>query len=333
MRKKRGQGGFAAVAVLTLLTLLLIPGLAFADLFRVHVEKGKRKTSSGDRVGYALFVPVPDPGLPAPPWPAVILLHGFGRDHRYHAKNAEYMAKRGVVVLAPDMTRLTLGRPAQRGNITGTVDHIRWLIRRSGDERDPLKGLIDPGRIGLAGHSAGGAVAFEAAVEAQARGIAVGALCLLDAVPWDRTLDLASTLTPLPFASLRSEPGICNFQGNVRVLLHQITFLTEDVLITGSHHCDAENPTDRTCVTVCWGKSGKGQHLYQRLMYLFFQDAFEVTSVEKVPTNYAEALRALELDGAIERKVIQEGPEDPDQEGLWGRRAGSTPRTETPPLF
>ena len=333
MGKRRGRGGLTAGAILTLLTLLLIPSLAFADFFRVHVEEGKRKTSSGDRVGYALYVPVPDPGLPAPPWPTVMLLHGFGRDHRYHAKNAEYMAKRGIVVLTPDMTRLTFGRPAQRGNISGTVDHIRWLIRRSGDDRDPLKGLIDPGRIGLAGHSAGGAVAFEAAVEAQARNIAVGGLCLLDAVPWNRTFNRASTLAPTPFASFRSEPGVCNFQGEVRALLHQLSFSTEDVLITGSHHCDAENPTDRTCVAVCWGKSSKGQHLYQRLMYLFFQDAFEVASVEKVSTNYGEVLQALELQGAIGRTPIQERLEEPDQEGTWSRRAGSIPRNETPPTF
>lgn len=39
----------------------------------------------------------------------------------------------------------------------------------------------------MAGHSAGGAVLFEAASQLHAEGLRISCLCLLDAVPWPRT--------------------------------------------------------------------------------------------------------------------------------------------------
>ncbi len=285
---------------------------AMAALFDVRIEEGVRKTSAGDTVAYELFSPRADPGLPPPPWPAVVLTHGFGRDHRYHAKNAYYMAQRGIIVLTPDMTSLTLGRPAQARNIVNTVDHILWLQGRALSDHDLLKGSIDRNRIGLAGHSAGGAVSFEAALLSQGRNVPVAALCLLDGVPWDRTLNRAPRLSWLPFASLRSEEGVCNFHGKVVSLLGRLKFSTEDIQIVEGTHCDAENPSSTACWLMCGGRSGDGRRLYQRLMYLFFQDALGVVSVEENPETYPEALRSLAARGTIIRRPgVQERIEPP----------------------
>ena len=117
-----------------LTTFLLSHALAWADFYEVRVERGERKTSLGDSIAYSLFVPVPKPTLPPPPWPTVVLTHGFGRTHKYHSRNAYYMAMRGIAVLTPDMTSLTLGRRAQLRNISNTVDHMSWL-RRSSEEQ------------------------------------------------------------------------------------------------------------------------------------------------------------------------------------------------------
>ena len=129
------------------------------------------------------FIPQSGPGLPQPPYPAVILTHGFARDKKFHRKNARYMAERGILVLTPNMSSLLGGERAQIKNMENTVDHIKWLITRSENPGDVLYGLIDPNAMGLAGHSAGGAVSFEAAIRAQTSGYPVAALCLLDAVP------------------------------------------------------------------------------------------------------------------------------------------------------
>ena len=284
-----------------LTTFLLSHALAWADFYEVRVERGERKTSLGDSIAYSLFVPVPKPTLPPPPWPTVVLTHGFGRTHKYHSRNAYYMAMRGIAVLTPDMTSLTLGRRAQVRNASNTVDHLVWLKNRGEDDQDGLKGLIDTERLGLAGHSAGGAISFEATLKGQEQGIPVAALCLLDAVPWDRTLGKASSLRPLVFASLRSEESPCNFQGKVTVLLDRLTFPTEDVQIVGGKHCDAENPTSAACWLLCGRGSKERQRLYQRLMYLFFQDALGVVSIEEEPETYQSFLETLESRGAVLR--------------------------------
>ena len=289
------------ILVLGLVGFFFFHSFALGALFDVRTEEGKRKTSTGDTVAYELFVPMPAQGLPLPPWPAVVLTHGFGRDHRYHVRNAYYMARRGIVVLTADMTSLTLGRPAQVRNIANTADHIIWLQERALSDHDSLKGSIDPNRIGLAGHSAGGAVSFEAAILSQGRDIPVAALCLLDGVPWDRTLNRAPRLKWLPFVSLRSEPGVCNFHGKVVSLLGRLKFPTEDIQIVEGTHCDAENPSNSACWFMCGGRNGEGRHLYQRLMYLFFQDALGVSSVEEDPQTYPEVLRSLAVQGIISR--------------------------------
>ena len=295
-----------------LIGLLSFHSLALAALFDVRIEEGERKTSTGDTVAYELFLPTPGQDLPPPPWPVVVLTHGFGRDYHYHAKNARYMARRGIVVLTPNMTSLTLGRPAQVRNIVNTVDHIVWLQRRAMSGHDPLKGSIDRNRIGLAGHSAGGAISFEAAILSQERGIPVAGLCLLDGTPWDRTLNRAPRLRWLPFASLRSEASVCNFHGKVVSLLGRLSFPTEDIQIMEGTHCDAENPSNATCWFLCGGKNGDGQHLYQQLMYLFFQDALGVPRLEENQETYSELLKSLAARGTITRRPgTQERMEPP----------------------
>ena len=286
---------------LLLAMFFLCHAVAWADLYEVRIERGERQTLLGDSIAYRLFIPIPHPGLPPPPWPAVVLTHGFGRTRKYHSRNASYMARRGLTVLTPDMTSLTLGRPAQLRNISNTVDHMVWLKTRSESDQDGLKGLIDPLRIGLAGHSAGGAIAFEATLQGQAQGIPVAALCLLDAVPWARTLDKASGLMPLAFASLRSEETPCNFQGEILTLLDRLIFPCEDVQIVGAKHCDVENPTNGACRVLCGGSSKEGQRLYQRLTYLFFQDALGIISIEEKQDTYESFLGALESRRAVLR--------------------------------
>jgi dienelactone hydrolase len=251
--------------------------------FGVNVEHGTRWTTAGDRVAYSLFMPQPDETLAAPPYPAIVLSHGFARHKRFHRNTACALAERGIVVLTPSLTSLLSGERAQSRNIENLVDHVRWLRSRAADESDPLSGLLDPERIGLVGHSAGGAISFEAAIELANAGEAVGAVMLLDGVPWTRTVERAGELHDVVFASVRSEPAACNAQGAILQLLAGLSFATEDILVVGGSHCDPENPTDALCELACRGSDPQARAAYQELLYAFLCEALPAPDIGGSP--------------------------------------------------
>lgn len=252
-------------------------------------------------MAYDLFIPQAAPVLPPPPWPAVVLRHGFARNGTRQRDNAMYLAQRGIVVLTPDMASLLGGEAAQLGCIADAVADVAWLTERSASPDDPLTGLVDPKRIGLAGHSAGGAVSFEAAIDTQTTSVPVAAVCLLDAVPWDRTIARAADFPVIPLASWRSEPGPCNAEGSVRSVLDGLMFPKEDILIIRGTHCDPESPSDCLCALACGRPAPERQHLYQQFLYLFVRDALEAPSVPNEPAQYAVALDEAAALGLIVR--------------------------------
>jgi pimeloyl-ACP methyl ester carboxylesterase len=277
---------------------------AGAELFSVTIETGTRHTATGTAVDYSLFVPEEAHDLPRPPWPVVLLHHGFARSPQVFANTALRMARRGFIVMTPDQAGLG-GIGTREENIAVTLDHLAWLRERGRTPGDPLDGLVDPHRMALAGHSAGGAVSFEAAVRSQTTEAPVAALFLLDAVPWRSTLEAAPELAPIPFGSLRAEPSSCNAQGSVRDLLAELPFCAEDVLVVGATHCDPENPTDLLCRVICGGSSGFKRYLFFRLMTSFFQEALNVPQVEAIPLPYGPTLEWLEANGFVIREVVE----------------------------
>jgi hypothetical protein len=233
----------------------------------------------------------------------VVLMHGFARDKGFHQYNAAYLASRGIVVLTPDGTSLLSGERGQRRNISSVVDHVRWLQQRSETPDNTLYQQVDVNRIGLAGHSAGGAVVFEAAIDTENLDPPAQAVCLLDAVPWSRTLNRAGDFPPIPLASFRSEPSSCNADGNVRGLLALVPEAVEDIRIVGASHCSPENPTDSLCPPVCGEDAGQSRALYQRLMYLFFRDALDAPRFEDDSETLEAALDDLEAEGQVTRST------------------------------
>jgi hypothetical protein len=285
------------------LCLLFAAAPVRAALFPVAVESATRRTTAGDTIAYDLYVPEARPGLPAPPWPAVVLNHGFARDKRYHARNARYLAERGIVALVPNLVSLLGGEAAQLRNVENTVDHMAWLRARSATPGDRLRGLVDPLRIGLAGHSAGGAVAFEAAWQQErSSGIPASGLVLLDAVPWARTLARAADLGPLFAVSLRAEPSACNAFASNLGLLDAVTFPADDVRLVATTHCDPESPSDGLCSLACGAATPRGQGLYQELLYLFLREALRAPVVE-AGGSFRERVAALESQGEAVREA------------------------------
>lgn len=283
--------------------VLLSAAVVDAELFEVEVETGSRTASTGDTVKYNLFIPREAADRPAAPWPTVVLLHGFARSKSFHATTARHLAERGFIVLTPNQVGLG-GIGSRETNIAVTLDHLAWLRQRGRCPGDPLDGLVDPRRSALVGHSAGGAVVFEAAVRSQSYEHPVGALLLLDAVPWRSTLEAAPELTLPVFGSLRSEPSSCNAQAEVRELLEELSFAVEDVLIVGATHCDPESPTDLLCRLFCGGSGFFPRYLYFRLTASFLQEALNVPPVEPIPAPYGPTLERLEERGLVVRETI-----------------------------
>jgi len=270
-----------------------------AQTLRVTIEDGARQTSTGQRVAYSLFTPQPDETLPAPPFPAVVLSHGFARSKQLHRHTAATLAEQGIIVLTPNLTSLLGGETARTRNIESLVDHVRWLRARAANEHDALFGRLDPNRIALVGHSAGGAISFEAAIELADAGEPVSAVMLLDGVPWSRTLARAGQLRDVAFASVRSEPSDCNANGAILDLLAGLAFATEDLRIVGASHCDPEDPTDCVCELVCQGSTAEARAAYQELLAAFLHDVFGTAT-----GGFNAAVERLAAAGRVVRTPI-----------------------------
>jgi pimeloyl-ACP methyl ester carboxylesterase len=280
-----------------------IAGAARAELLGVSLTAGTRETAGGDAVDYLLFVPKPASGLAEAPFPAVILTHGFARDYGRHIDTALFLASRGIAVMTPNMVSLLGLVPAQRRNIRNTADHVRWLAARSSDPVDPLYGLIDKDRIALAGHSAGGAVSFEAALQLQDDGRPAAALILLDAVPYPRTVRKSDRLHPLPLLSLRAEPAACNAFASVSSLIDELSFAAEDLLVVGATHCDPEGPSDVACSIACGGIDAAKSNTFRTLTYRFLQEALAVPTLTATERSFDTVVGDLTAEGAVTEPV------------------------------
>lgn len=206
----------------------------------------------------------------ASPRPAVVLLHGFSRSRHRLENHGRALAERGFIALVPDGPSLLLPN-GRRRNVEAVLGHLDALVRRSATAGDPLHGRVDPGRLGIAGHSAGRAIAVMAAAAAQERGRPVRAIVLLDAVPWDETIEAARTLRHVVVASLRSEPSPSNARGSVGRLVAAFPFAVRDAKVKGASHVDPEDPTDALGRTFAGPVHPECQAIYRRLLVAFLE--------------------------------------------------------------
>ena len=82
----------------------------------------------------------------APPYPGVVIMHGGAANQEMYWWAAEGLAEAGYMVLT-----VNIGR-TDNGHHQATRDGLDWLLSAQNPHREEL----DAGRIGLAGHSAGG---------------------------------------------------------------------------------------------------------------------------------------------------------------------------------
>lgn len=112
------------------------------------------------------------PAAAGRPYPLVAFAHGFEATPALYAALLSRWASAGYVVVAPAIPLLNGDAPGGPSHIDYGVPNITDLdfalgeaLRRSTTPGDPIAGLIDPNRIGVAGHSDGEVLAYALAFE------------------------------------------------------------------------------------------------------------------------------------------------------------------------
>ena len=202
---------------------------------------------------------------------ALILVHGFSRNAKRMAGHASALASEGVTVWTPNLYSLMGGASSRAKNVEFLLSLTRELSRTHE-------------RLSLAGHSAGGALAFSTAIRAQQEGIEVTHLVLLDAVPWKETIKEAGQLQPLPLLSLTAESSAMNARLKVDELHAAIEFPFTQLHLVGSSHVDPENPPGAFAKSLT---TETGQRLFAGLLkrYVLHED-FEAYVSEQEEMGY-----------------------------------------------
>ena len=291
----------------------------------VLISSGTRSGGDGFDVGYDLYQPASGPQQPLP---AFVLVHGFAGKRAHLAGHAMRLAAAGAVALLPDMSPLMQGgsrEAAQRRNVEALADHAEWLLglplAGGGGGASPGLRLVDAARLVLGGHSAGGAVAFEACGVLSRRrgddsGRAVPVLCvLLDGVPWPRTTLEAPRfpLSQTAIVSLRSEPSAWNMNCEVLKALAAVASAADaaaagarlvDVLIRGSRHADPVDPKEAQCLPRALGLLGPAAawEAYAALLAAVGADVCALKGAGDVAAlaTFDARVAALEASGAVE---------------------------------
>jgi dienelactone hydrolase len=215
-------------------------------------------TIDGGVQGGSLVVP-----SGAGPYPLLIASHGWSAGSAQQLGWAEHFATYGFVVVVPTLPN-SLSPDA---NLDASL--IEGLIAKyaSAGTSSPAQGLVDPARIGLEGHSAGGL-----ATTIASRQLQPGATVLFDPVDANDAGRAAYEDLCRPVLALFADPSGCNNQAEWSSFATNTTSASTTFHVIGSSHCDGENP-DRgaLCGLACNGAANATrQAVYARYATAFF---------------------------------------------------------------
>ncbi|HEY2513821.1 MAG TPA: hypothetical protein VGI39_23295 [Polyangiaceae bacterium] len=208
----------------------------------------------------AVDLVVPDsPG----PFPLLVASHGWSASAAQQVGWAQHFASWGFVVAVPSFPNpLTPDAQVDRGIIASLV-----ALCTDPTADTPAHGKVDPSRIGLEGHSAGGLASVLAAST-----VGPGAVVLFDPVDANDAGKSAYSTLCVPTLTLFADPSSCNNQEEWSSFAALTTSPAQSFHVVGSTHCDGEN-VDRgaLCGIVCGGAaSPTRQASYARYATAFF---------------------------------------------------------------
>lgn len=213
----------------------LPPVLNLVDASR-HV-----RLPSGRRVPRPVTTDLWYPPGGAGPWPLVVFAHGFASTPATYARLLRAWAAAGYLVAAPVFP---LGNAHAPGgpdesdlvNQPGDVSFvISQLLAANASPGSPLRGLVDPARIAVAGQSDGGVTAFAAAYERRWQDRRVDAALVLSGA------ELGGSRQPLgphppPLLAVQGTGDRINDPANTLVLFRAVTAPKFLLLLHGSGH-------------------------------------------------------------------------------------------------
>jgi dienelactone hydrolase len=182
-------------------------------------------------------------------------MFGLSDGRRDNAGNGEHLASWGYVTALP---RLPDDFAARRQALKDAVD---YLIAQASATSGPLAGMVDPQRIGLVGHSLGGASVLALAAQ-DARIVTVVALDPVyhGGMPgnmsevWDPRPDAPNVTVPTGI--LGAPPSSCNAQADHTRLYPLVGARPKASFeIVGASHCAFNNPGSSFCGLICGGST------------------------------------------------------------------------------
>jgi dienelactone hydrolase len=197
------------------------------------------------------------------PYPLLVASHGWSATSAQQLGWAEHFATYGFVVVVPTFPNTLDPDATADANII--AEQIALYTNPA--TSSPAQGLVDPARVGVEGHSAGGLASTLAAYQ-----LHLGATVLFDPVDANDAGRAAYASLCGPVLALFADPSSCNNEAEWSSFATDTTATSTTFHVVGSTHCDGEDP-DRgeLCGLVCNGVAeATRQAVYARYATAFF---------------------------------------------------------------
>jgi len=152
---KKGSKKFLIIAIALLLISMIGAYIVQTNAGNVEIKDIRFETTTGYRMSGLLFIP--SSATPENPAPAVVVSHGFFNNREMQDLNYVELSRRGFVVFSMDM--YSHGHSDNTTNIGGLVGGMYEAVKMM----DTLN-YVDSSRIGVTGHSMGGAASSTAVI-------------------------------------------------------------------------------------------------------------------------------------------------------------------------
>jgi pimeloyl-ACP methyl ester carboxylesterase len=191
----------------------------------------------------------------AGPRPLIVFRHGFARSKDVMKNYGKHWGTRGFVVILND-SRTGLSPDYTGKDSNDMIDCANWAVQQSDQAGNYLSGKINPTKVVLGGHSAGGYTAEIATYKNLTLGegnFDCAVMVLYDPVPTDD--DYAATIAQrifIPSVMIYGVPSICNLFGAGKVIFQNTAGPSYGIYVKAADHCDFESYYTLSCAILCF---------------------------------------------------------------------------------